>query len=344
MAIQSKFETIEEFLKGIEKQFPYHLDREDFLKLGVKKKSDGYYHISQFFDVIEAFDKQKLEGIKGVSIADYEKSKHVLSPEFPILNIDTLQQMGRTAKIEAYNFSLLLFTSKFKQLTEHLRRTFCIPSTGISNTYRANHFKKIAGTFYETGLVANKTDSNKTFMMFLFCIEEWLNRNTDFKNKNYIKRNLLVQIISDYIISNDPFTNTAFVYPVPKNKKSSNKKTPHYGVKTPLPPKTILDDNIEIHIAVYSETTKEEAKEVIDSVWGYIENCKKRFPSQLTIERVRNVDLLKIKWQAYHLRKVQGRSHKEIAVALKLKESYVRKITTEIGKEVLKLKDGKLLP
>lgn len=340
MSTQNKFTTTEEFLEAVARQFSCSIDKESFLKLGIKKKSDGFYHTSQFFEIKDKIDEKELsEIVKPISISDYEKAKHIMNPEFPIISFDMLEQAGRTAKIEAYNFSLLLFTKEFQKFINEVRQAFNIPPSATPTFDRVKHFKKLAADWYKLGLLKSASDSNKVASALYFTIETGLSKHTDYQKKSYKKRSLLFSIVYDYIISNDPFKSTAFIDP-----KSNRKRKALYRTKTPILPKTLLDDNIEINIVVYYETTKEEVKDAIDSVWESIEACKKRLPSALQIERVKNIESLKIKWQVYHLHKIKRKTHKEISILLKLSEENSRKIVSETKKEILKLKDGKLLP
>lgn len=340
MGASNKFATAKEFLASIEKQFSVYISEEDFSKLGIKKKADNFYYTSQFFEIKGVSDRKNFAGaIKTISISDYEKAKHIINPEFPIVSFDMLEQCGRTAKIEAYNFSLLLFTEEFQKFIEETRATFDIPSAGISISNRVRHFKTLAEKWHRLGLLEVDTKIEQVGNAMSFAIENWLGRNTDYNNKNYEKRSLLFFIVYDYILSNNPFISTALI-----GFKRRKKGEAMYDTKTPLLPKTFLDDNIEINIVVYYETTKEEVKEAIDSAWKTIEAYKKRLPGAPHIQRIKNIDLLKTKWEVYHRHKIRHETYKIISARLKISEANARKIVSEISKDVLKLKSGKLLP
>jgi hypothetical protein len=320
----NKFKTEEDFLSFLKNEIGLTITPYELREKGVKKKNDGFYHQSQTIDIL----KDSLPKITTFPITPVGQLPPSFSAGYPILNIDPIQRLDRSANITSYEFAIQFYNPEFQVLVSKIKDILGIPVGGLENCEeRIKWFKRAIALLQEKGFTS-KPDKDAVFLILTKLPMCFFKNIFGFSRMAYYKEHLLETVLFDYITLNDPF------FSLPKMNSSKEKKNlSSFGFKVPLPTERFKEDNFEIHIAVYPETSKDEIKSIIDSAWKSIEEYKKRIPFNPIVKRMKNVDTLRHKLYAYDMHR-RGFSHKKIATKLKINVGIIKKMISNVKKDI----------
>lgn len=314
---ERKFKTTEDFITWVTEAFSYTMKPEELSRFGINKDSEGNYSEGQFWNAYGEIRKKYLD-----DLFPFEEG----TP----LRIDLLKACGRTTMVESYDFALLLLADEFQSFIKNIREMFMIDETPLYTLKRIEHFKKVTQDFYQRGWFIKGESHNQITEIMLWFIDLWLEHNTRFSAKDPSRQGLWRYLVYEYIFTNDPFSYLSDI-------KEETDKLPSYGIITPRPFKALDDGCIELRINIYSGSTQEEVKSVIDAAWPYIKKTKDKELGVSRIKRAKDGDLLIKKWRAYHMHKFENKNYKQIGAKLRISDHYARKFVSDISKELKRI-------
>ena len=258
-----------------------------------------------------------------------------LTTDHPVISLDKIQFLERTARIQAYHFSLLLFSERLNEFVMSCRKIYEIPDGGIKGHEEAlTHFKKLSREWRANGLLRKNKKTEDLSRTILIRVMEYLKDNTNFYARSFQNQRFYYELLYDYIVYNDPFVTLRILFEKnPDRFRSYQRSEPDYQFAIPEPSKTFGRDCFHLDVSIYAETSKKEIHKLIDDVWKTISAYQQKLPEPLAIQRITNPQKLIVKWRVYQLYK-QGLNTKQIAWRLKKGEVNVRKIISEVKREI----------
>jgi hypothetical protein len=333
---ESKYKTIEELLAG-EQVLLEALKligiKPDYvsLKLGSQKPP---YSTSQFTELLAKAQKEKLADIfkrqSGKDVEYRSGRTEVMSVDNPQYLIDILRTFSRSTQIEAFDLVLLMFTPEFREFVAKTRDLLIIKEGGFkSYEERVTHFSNLDKIF--NALAKSSSKIKWISANFLIASISSFIEGTVFEGVEPGRSNLIRTMMFDYITMNNPFFSLSeegmdFL-------QEDKKPSPHSAIRHPLTPKRFLNDSVDIVIAIYPTTTKEEAKMAIDDNWNSIEKFKSRLPTLPIRERLKSPTSMKLSVQVYDLY-LQGKNYAQICAELGISDTRARKMVSEIKSRI----------
>ena len=329
-----KYHSLEELLIAIKCNIPSYSDLtiENLRELNLKKDKNGFFHKSDF--IFSCVEKVRPK-LKVYPISHPDSQNDILDTEFPILKLDPIKLLERSAQIEAYNFSLLFFSEKFNNFINKTRIDFDMPVNGFNSySLRWKWLEKTAYSLHKLGYLKKSNNVALIYDMIKSFITKFLAQNSSYKRKNPNLQFLFSQIFFDYLTLNDPF------FSISKTHTKTQKSSDFYQYKIPA---QFPDDNLEIHIGVYKDTTKDEVKRIIDRSWKTIKRYQKSFTITPIIQRIKDIEKLKLKIKVYHSHKIGYPSNQIASIVRVGGTTNIRKIISDMKKEILKAEQTETL-
>jgi len=309
------------------------IDKVFIKKIGVKPSLDGFYYKSQILDVASHIQKTNWKK---------RTEKIFKRPNDNILKLDTITTDNSAARnFRIQHLLLLISVPPFKKAVSDVRSEFGMPLNGFKNIKERNVW---ANKYIEAHFLNGKNFSEKekikvvndfilkiTHILMGISEEESHTYNVgDFNNFPYDF------LVVDYIFFNDPFFNFEKI-------KDGFKKQQIYGFKQAVDlkeEKGFKPTCFELHTIIYKETTKQDIKDIIDTAWMKIKKIQETLYSpdgnKKTFSDIkRNFMVYQLYQKGMKDREIQQIIRKEQKYKLEL--SHIRKIISEIQKEVNKL-------